>query len=62
MEIRQNQAVQGDRGTRKGASGGSACILEGQEKARVFTLTWGSFLEARVLVHGPVLTPVLAHG
>lgn len=37
--IRQNQVVQGDQGTRKGASEGYACILEEQETTIAFMVT-----------------------
>lgn len=68
MEIRQNQVVQGDQGTRKGSSEGSACKLEEREKAKMFKAAL-IYLEVRHLpvtaqtvVHVSVLTPVLAHG
>lgn len=38
VEIRQNQAVQGDQGTRRGASEGSACKLEEREKAEMLVV------------------------
>lgn len=64
VEIRQNQVVQGDQGTHKGPSEGSACKLEEQEKATMFkaTLIYLEVMHLPVTAHVSLLTSVLAHG